>query len=697
MGRKVSVTLEADVAGFVRPVETAKVAVDDLGDKVEKLDKELDKIPADAAKAGAALRMLGGDVNAVGDKVTSLGEKNAGLAVLDQKIKETRTEVRKLSEEFVKTGDVDVFRKLNEASGRLANLQTVRKKLADAVLPEPQEIESWFKRVLTKAEGFGDSIAKVLPDAISGALATPVLGPIIAAALIAALVAAVSTVLATAGGLVLGGAGLGLVTGGIIGAILGDPKTVGDAWSKELASVKTEFIDATQPVRQPLLDAVHEFGIALRGINMAAIFGPAAQWLPQLVHGASEFVMWLGRAGEELSKNAGPEVKVIAEELPKVGQAIAVAASAIGEGSEGGAIALKNLFGMIEIVIAGLGGMIGQAEKVYAAIAKFSDLVIPRSWIFPEATPQVESFGRALHGAGDELKSFVPDLDKANQELNKTKVTMDSLEATIVDKIFQATMGLDQAFLGVAESLTRVSESIKKNGRELDIHKEKGQANREAILGAVQANMELYQAQVKAGMSAEDAAKAYGENTAALEAQLRKAGLTKDQIDGLIGKYRDIPSKVDSDIAINGLTHAINGLTDLIKLINGIHDKTVTVYYRTKGQSLNAPLAHGGIRRAAVGMVIPPSDPGTTLVGEPQTGGEALIPLRGIAPMRAAMLGQIAMAGYGYNVVPQGGGGGGMQTLRVIVQNPDGRVLRDEIVNWNANRGRTDPNTYFLP
>jgi hypothetical protein len=156
-------------------------------------------------------------------------------------------------------------------------------------------------------------------------------------------------------------------------------------------------------------------------------------------------------------------------------------------------------------------------------------------------------------------------------------------------------------------------------------------------------------------MSAGDAAKNYDTNTAALEAQLRTAHLTTAQIDELIGKYRGIPKQVDTNIAINGLTSAIEGLTRLIREINGIKDKTVnvTVYYRSKGQSLNAPLARGGIRRAAVGMVIPPSDPGTTLVGEPQTGGEVLTPLRGITQARAMQLSQVAGNSYGFDVVPR--------------------------------------------
>jgi len=668
--RKVSVALVADVADFVKFIGSAKKSVDDLGDEVDQLDRSINKLPPDAAKAGAALKLLGGDADAVGKKFQDLGEKNTTLAVLESKIKDTRTEVRKLSEEFVKTGDVEIFKKLGDAEGRLRHFLDLKTKIKN--IDVGPEIEGWFarigKKIATGTEAIGEQFGKLLPDALSGALQTPVLGPIIAVGLIAAILAAVDIALANVGGLILAGAGAGIVAGGIIGAILGDPKTVGDAWSKELASVKTEFIDATQPVRQPLLDAAHEFGATLRGIDMASIFAPAAQWLPMLVKGASDFVRYLALAGQYLSQGAGPEVKVLAEELPQLGAAFASASKAIAGGSEGGAIALRDLLGVIEMIIAGIGGWIGAAEKVYGEMAKLRDTVIPRDWFFPpEASQHVETYARAIHGAGDELKSFVPDLDEANRKLNETSVTMDSIEASIVNKIFTATMGLDQAFLHMNESLTQLSESFKKNGRELDIHKEKGQANREAVLSAVQANMELYQAQVHAGMSAEDAAKAYDENTAALEAQLRKAGLTAGQIDDLIGKYRGIPHKVDTTIAIEGLTKAINELNETIRLINGLHDKTIIISYKAygspKGQSRLAPERYGGIRRAAEGMVVGPSDPGTVLFGEPETGGEAFIPLRGISQSRAMALAQTVGDSYGFSV----SSGGGARSLSLTI------------------------------
>jgi uncharacterized protein YoxC len=672
MGRKVSVSLEADIAGFVRPVEMAKKSVDDLGDKVDRLDDELDKIPDDAAKAAAALKLLSGSVDDVGHKVTTLADKGVHLAALDAKIRETRTEVRKLGDEFVRTGDVDVFKKLSDATGRLKGLQDTRSKIKDALLPDdlPREAEKlaegFFKRFASRAEEWGNKIGQLLPAGIAGALSNPIVGPILGVALIVALMAAVDYALTVGGGVILGAAGLGAVGLGIMGALLGDPEVTGAAWKKTLSEVKDQFLAASTHFREPLIDAAHEFGDALASIDMDKIFAQAAQFLPPLVKGAADFARYMGQAAEYLIAGAGPEIKVLAAELPKVGNAVALASKEIAGNSGGGAMALKDTLGVVELLIAGIGGLIGFSERWYATLVKINDALSPIPHTFflpPDLPPRLDNAARSIHGISVAANTSTQSLEEMLQQVNATTVSVDSLAAAMVNKLFTATMNLDQATLGVAESLTRVKKTLEENSKAFDKHTsqiaintEKGQANREAVLGAVTANMQLYQAQVAAGMSSEDAAKQYDQNTAALEAQLKKAHLTQGEIDGLIGKYRGIPAKVDTDIAINGLTAAINGLADLIKMINGIHDKTVTVYYRTRGQSLNAPLAHGGIRRAAVGMVIPPSDPGTTLVGEPQTGGEVLIPLRGVSQGRAADLLNTAGAGYGLTVSAARGG-----------------------------------------
>lgn len=714
--RKVSVGLVADVGEFVRGMLGAKKSVDELGDEVQKLDHELDKIPTDAAKASAALKLLGGDVNALGDKVTSLGEKNTGLAVLDAKIKASRTEVKKLADEFVKTGDIDVFKKLGDAEGRLRGLETIRKKLKDALVIEPKEAEGFFKSIISAAgnaaEQAGQKIGGMLPSAVSGALGTPVLGPIIATALLAAIAAAMTIVLANVGGLILAAGGAGIIGGGIMGAIMGDPTAIGNAWGAVLDGLRDDFMAATTDFRGPLIDAAHVFAGVISGLRLDQIFSTASNYLPELVAGAADFTRWIGIAAEYLTTGAGPVMEALAQELPKLGHAIAAASAAIAANGEGGAAAMKDLFNVIEIIIAGLGNMIGRAEQAYASMVKLRNSLVPlplRMFIFgAEEQGSMNAAARAIDDVSHSALMGQEELDGLSAALGKTVVTADSLAGAMVGKIFAATMGLDQALLGVAESLTKVGDAFEKNGRALDKHTgqvamntEKGQANREAVLSAVTANMSLYQAQLSAGMSAEDAAQAYDENTAALEAQLHKAGLTQGAIDGLIGKYRGIPKRVDTDIAINGLTAAIDRLADLIRLINGIHDKTVTVTVKQvgdapRGQSRGGQFSQGGIRRAASGMIIAPSDPGTILTAEPPTGGEALIPLQGIGQGRAMSLMQQVGNGYGLSVSQMGGGGMPRElVLNATFLDPmSGDVMRRTAIRWSLDRGRS-PAEFF--
>src|SRR4051794_31544798 len=122
MTYKVEVGLEADVKDFVGPVEVAAHATEKLDDKVESLDRSLNKIPADSAKAAAAMKLLNGDVKDVGTNVEQIGNKSTAMTVLDARIRNSRAEVRKLTSEFLKTGDVDVFKRLGESKGNLDSL-----------------------------------------------------------------------------------------------------------------------------------------------------------------------------------------------------------------------------------------------------------------------------------------------------------------------------------------------------------------------------------------------------------------------------------------------------------------------------------------------------------------------------------------------------------------------------------------------
>jgi hypothetical protein len=193
-----------------------------------------------------------------------------------------------------------------------------------------------------------------------------------------------------------------------------------------------------------------------------------------------------------------------------------------------------------------------------------------------------------------QLKALAASVDYAKlaQQLSATAQTADTLAGALTDKVLNSLMSNDLAALHFKESLHRVSDAFKQNGRDISIYTVKGEANRESVLASVQANIDQYNAMIASGDSAVAAAGKYDTNTAALEAQLRKAHLTKDQIAALIGQYEKVPSKVNTIIAMQGLTDAINHLNETIRLVNHLDGLTATSYVNVVTRNLPGGIGH---------------------------------------------------------------------------------------------------------
>jgi hypothetical protein len=633
--RKASVALELKAGQFKSEADITKAKVEALDRSVDELDRDITKIPPDAAKAATALRLLGSDADGAGKKLANLGDKYTSLSILDARIKTTRAEVRKLADEFVRTGDVDTFRKLGDSQGLLTALTKTRKE-----------------------------VAKAIEGGVSDAVSSPQLrqvGMALGAALAVPLMAAL-------GGALAAGAGAGVAGLGIAAAVLGDPAKFGFAWNQVLRQLKSDFIDAGKPFAGETYGLLARIGPMVAGWHLGEIFRNAVKYVEPLSRGAEDFATNMVRGVGELVKKGEPAVTALSHAMSRLGEAGRHAMEDIAEGADGGAMALHDASNAVALIVEGFGKAVQGAENLYGWIREhpFSAAVATGGMSIPISiwTAFDDQIGvlstteyglqKAAEAAGHAFNQQGDDLTLLTQKMNMATLTTDTLAASMVSKLFTATMNLDQAILGVHQSLTRLDESFKENGKTIDIHTAKGQANREAFLAVVQANMAAYQSQIAVGMSAQDAAQKYEENTAKLEANMRQAGLTQAQIDGLIGKYRGIPREVNTQIAVEGLSRAISQLNETLRLINGLHDKTVTIRYKEygspRGQSRLVSELHGGILRAAEGMIVAPSNPGTVLFGEPATGGEAYIPLRGISPSRAMSLAQTVGDSYGFNV-----------------------------------------------
>jgi hypothetical protein len=683
MTRSVKVNLEADVGKYIPPVIASTEATEKLDDKIQATNRDLDKTPAAAARAAAAMKLLGGDAKGVGNQLNDLGPNATNsLELIDQKLISTRAEIKKFADDFNKTGSSDSFNLWQSATKDLKGLERLKKDLTSALEDGAKEGEKAISGALQTG---GQEGSKSLSASLQGALSTPVLGPIVLGALVGAVAVSAPAIGAAIGSAFIGGTGLGLIGLGIAGQINSAP--VQSAFGVLKQHATDDLTAASSVFQSTLVGGLHTLTNELDHIapdvqrNLSKIAIPAQH----LFGGITDAIDRLGPGIDDLSSAAAPFIDQLATELPKFAGSLSQMFHDISSGAPGAILFLHDLFTVLDATVVGLGKFVDGMEHAYSwlrvistglahgplaggdlarELAGVSGAQDAASQSAKELKVNMEVAGASLDLAGGKAMSASDQFGGLISALNATNNTADKVAGAMSDKLLNTLLGLDHATLGVAESQTQLSETLDKNGRAIDKHTgtialntKAGQDNREAILNVVEANIRQYDANIAAGDSAQDAAAKYDVNTAALEKQLHQAGYTQAQIDGLIGKYKQVPDNVNTAIALEGLTQAINDLADLERAINHIPSyKKVTVEeeHRTSGSNTGfVGHATGAIRRAAFGMIVPPRDPGT-LIGEPQTGGEALIPLQGISQTRAAELGQVAMSGYGLDVVPRG-------------------------------------------
>lgn len=623
---------------------------------------------------------------------TSTDDGSNGLRKLATEARVLHATVNRLKAEFARTGDEGLFKGIEKGASRIKEIEGMFKSMNLRVDPDT----GGFAKIGAKgAKEFSQGFAGGLADLPQSLLKNPAMGAV-AAGMAGPIVAAVSA--AVGAGVALGVSGATLA-GGIVAAA--QDGRVKDAWSRVLDTAKAQFTSRADVFVQPLVNSALIVQGSWERIvpHIGNAFETLSPRIERLASGAGQFLerAFSGKGFERIVDLGGQLMDILAAGLPRLGGAVDSFMNSIANGGEG----IKQFFDFlirgVDLGVRALGKLIEYGSKAWQVFQLISNLMTGNIVDGIDEINTMMGEGTATwHSAGEEMQTTSAYVAQAGEDFNAlaekighTDETLSSVTAKMTDQVFNAIMGLDQATLGFAESQTRLADSITQNGLALDIHTAKGQANRESILASVQANMAQYQAMIASGMGADAATEAYESNTAALEDQLRQAGFTQQQIDGLIGKYRSVPRDVSTTIAIQGLENAINGLDATIRRINGIptrKDIYITQHLATVGgfsyrspdrlDELAGMQAHGGIVGAAGGG--PRSR--WTMVGEQ---GRELVKL----PSGSQVIphGQTeAMAA--------GAGRGGPQVVE-LKWTRSGDPLLDEIVKGISARIRTDQAT----
>jgi len=703
-----------DASNLLKSIAEVDAAYEGLGKQSHKTSEGIGKDEKESGKAVSDFQRL------LGDK---LKEGETGLEALQRELTDTRTKVTGLRDDLRRTGNIEIFGDLKQAEADLKHLEGFMNDMKPKIdqkahslgvsagdefirgLPfgigagamalgkafvklfggvGPQVVQEAEKLGVKAGQALGDGVASAgdalaqdvpalfTPEGAVGAAIVVVIGTMLAPAIAGAVAAAVTSAV-----------GLGVLG---LGAYL----TKNDAGIKAAAGrLKDDVLGVFTSGASVLLTPVEEALQKLDGFfksgasHITALFSAVA---PAVAPVESMFESMVSSIGPALVNVARTFTEVFSDpsfqsDVKGLGQNIAAFFDTIARNKDAVEISLKVIMGLLSEVLGILNVLINTAGKLTAPL-RWADGLI-------NGGNQTKA---VWHDATDSLSSFVavtekaaPSVEQLTQKLNAQVVTADTLAGQMTDKLVNSVLNSQMAELHFQEALTKVTKTLHANHDALKITTAAGQADREAILAVVQANLAQYDSMIQVGVSAKDAAAAYDANTKALETQLRKAGLLPSQINSIIGAYKNVPDKVNTTIALQGLTDAINNLDNLLRRLNGLPPlTTVTVHAKVIADKLpdyvhrgtSIAFAQGGVVRAAQGLVsgiLPPRSPGTlVLAGERGTGGEVFMPLRGINPARAMSLAQVAGDAYGFDAVPRGrsyayAGAGGVSTVVVPV------------------------------
>jgi hypothetical protein len=642
--RKVSVTLELQAAQFkAETLESAKV-VHTLDEKVTALDRDINKLPVDSTRAAAGLGILdeaakktGRDINDLGvktdqanKKITEAGE---GTKTLRSRMDELEGSLKKTGTEFARNADPGLFRKLKADSSELSGLRSTVSEMEKLGLNvkrlglEATKAESLFGSLQAGFEGGATSPGGL---GIAGIAAVPAL--------------------ATAGGAAVAGIGALGAGAGVASAVMGNPKAFQAAWGEAAGQIKKDFLAAGDAFVGPSMDALRSIGPTIHEWNLTAALAPAAKYVPIIVDGLERGATGLEHGIADGIKKAGPAVQALSQGMAQLGEATGDALSHIADGAEGGAQALHDTITAVSAVVEGFGLLTEGAEKAYEAIndhpfisAGFTGGLSLAASAWSKLFGDVDEGGKAIGNTLDATKNLAAIGGDALQSLDvraaNAAASLDRMNAAL-DRSINDMLGLSGANIAVEQGFDDLAKGIERGAGALDITNERGRQNVRIIdeqIAALEKQREETIANGDGTQAATDKANAaYNSQLSKLEQMLGKLIGNKKAVEDFINAFRDKTFTI---------TQRVNIVT------TGPVSKEGVV---TGGIPLHGGYATGGIRKAATGLLVPPSDPGTVLFGEPQTGGEALIPLKGISPDRAMDLAQTVGNSYGFDAVPRG-------------------------------------------
>lgn len=622
----------AALAAAAHEMDKAAREADKMGRAFDAAKRDAEQLDRELAKNAAAVALLAKEYSSAD------GEIRDGIKKRLDAEKAAGRELQQVRKDLI--GDTERDSKVAAAAFAVATKEWDKlagkakkdtRTALDKAGKDAEKLAAKFKALAFDtgsggAGGLAQSLGKSLAESFSSG--APEIKLAIANVVGAAAVSVAAPVGAAINGAILAGIGLGGIALGIAGQL--DNPAVQAAGKQLGADLKKQLTASTAGFERPIVNAAHilddSLGRTLGNLQddldgLATHLEPLARGIGGLFERA-----FGGKGFADALAAAGPILDEIGAKLPELGQNLDKFFALMADGSAGAKDGIDLLFLATETLIVGIGALIDGLSKLYHAFLAPGREVMS---LWDDLRGNTDGYAHSLGGATDATDEFgqsveqgIGSLADLDAQVKRNATTVDTVWADMVDKVAGSMLSLDRATLGWDESLTKLGESVDKNGKSLSEHTKEGQKNRDAILDGVQANLRLYDAEVASGESAAQAGKEFQAHNDQLRAAAIAAGYNAGEVDKMIQKYGKVPAEIQTQIEMHGLSEAISNLDETIRLVNHLPPrKSVDVDVNVHG---NLFAAAGAISKV-LGSGYVSSGLGHRATGGPVKAGQAYV------------------------------------------------------------------------
>lgn len=554
------------------------------------------------ARDRGARRTIEGVADAADDAAAELAGMGSAARKLDADLESTKAQMRGLAAEMAG---------LDRGSARFAQLRKEFSGLSRDASSLAKLRKTFGDIGADGAQGMSLSFSQRIGPLLAKAPISP--------ALVAGFAAASPAVGAAVGAAVLAGLSAGTVAAGVKASF--EHPSVKSAGQRLATDFKIALLGATREFVPATLRGIATLRAQIRSIgpDLRAVFAPAARYVEPLVRGFTGLVRGVLPGMASALRHAQPVVDALSDGMTLFGQQAGKALEAIGEGSAGASLALRDMLTGAAYGVRLLGETIGVLSKAYAAMRIVTGGGAQATADFAAAEVRARSFSDAVTGLSGGLGSYSGAAGTAAQLTRSlTDAQQDAADAAL------AAFDAETAF---ARAIREAGAAAKNASGGISLNTAKGLENREALskLGAqIRKSVTDYEAQNGVTRrSVQMQAQGY----AAFVRTARQMGATAAQARGLASAIGLIPGGKRTVVSTPGLSVALRDVRSYLATIRALptqrNIRIVQQLVRT-GVPMSGLNSHGGFTARASGGPVRRGQP--YLVGE--EGPELVVPSR---------------------------------------------------------------------